>query len=214
MDNHIDPIIIQGIVAVIRAKTADDALSLAEACIQGGITILEITFTVPLATQVINTLVSRHAGTPIVIGAGTVLDKISAKKARLAGASFIVSPGFDKETARYCQKNHMLHIPGCLTPTEIMKALAFDVTMVKLFPGSAFGPSYIKALKGPFPHIAIMPTGGVSLENIKTWVDAGATALGIGSDLSKGLDPNDWAGIANKARQYVDAFELARKVGL
>ncbi|MCF7933051.1 MAG: bifunctional 4-hydroxy-2-oxoglutarate aldolase/2-dehydro-3-deoxy-phosphogluconate aldolase [Acholeplasmataceae bacterium] len=200
-----------GLIAVIRASTKEEAKAIAHACLKGGIRILEITFTVPDASEIIADLIHETSDLGVIIGAGTVTNKETAEHAKKAGAKFIVSPGFDLMTFEYAKAHDLFYIPGCLTPTEIMTAMNHGLSLIKLFPGSAFGPSYIKALKGPFPTLQIMPTGGVSLDNIKTWMDAGAVSLGIGSDLWKHTNPDFLEGITVRARSYVTALEHARK---
>lgn len=195
-----------GVVAVIRAENAESAYEKAKACLAGGIKAIEVTYTVDGATEVIRRL-SETLKDEMMIGAGTVLDSETARIAILAGAKFIVSPGFDEQTARLCNRYQIPYLPGCMTVTEIIKALESGVDIVKLFPGSAFGPSMIKALKGPLPQVAIMPTGGVSLENVQQWIENGAIALGIGGGLTEG----SFDEIKEKSAKVVKAVAEARK---
>lgn len=192
------------VVAVIRAKDDIEAIDIVKACIAGGIKIIEITFTIPDAHQVISKL-HQVFKDQIILGAGTVINKTMCKAAIGAGAQFIVSPGLETKTANYCRKNNVPYLPGCMTPSEMMKAMALGVKMIKLFPGSLFEPSYIQAIKGPFPEIAIMPTGGVNLNNIKKWFDCGASAVGIGSALTKPAINKDFKQITTIAKAYMDS---------
>lgn len=199
-----------GVVAVIRAESKDEAVKISKACIEGGIKSIEVTYTVPGTSKVIEALKSEFGDT-LEIGAGTVLDSETARGALLSGASYIVSPGFDEATAKLCNRYQIPYMPGCLTITEMLTALESGVDIIKLFPGSAFGAEYIKAVKGPIPQINIMPTGGVSLDNVKNWINMGAVAVGIGSDLTKGYKENGITAIVENARAFVERVKEARE---
>ncbi|WP_188456264.1 bifunctional 2-keto-4-hydroxyglutarate aldolase/2-keto-3-deoxy-6-phosphogluconate aldolase [Virgibacillus oceani] len=185
------------IVAVIRADSSKEAIAFSEACIRGGITSIELTYTIPYVEEAILTLSKRFP--EILIGAGTVLDATTAKLAMQAGAGFIVSPGFDKDTALLCNLYQIPYLPGCMTVTEMMTALSNGCSMIKLFPGGIFGPKAIKAFKAPLPHLSIMPTGGVDLDNIDEWFHSGADAVGVGSSLLKG----SLSEIEKRTREFV-----------
>ena len=200
-----------GVVAVIRAKNTHDAMAMAQACIEGGVTAIEITFTVSNADQVIHALSEAYQNSPLILGAGTVLNRYTAEVAIHAGAKFIVSPGFDLDTATFCQSLGIPYLPGCLTPTEIMQATNAGCEVIKLFPGSAFGPEYVKAIKGPFPQVNIMPTGGVSLDNVDRWIKHGVIAVGVGSELTGPASKGDFQAVSVLAKAFVDAVKLARK---
>lgn len=192
-----------GVVAVIRGDSPEGALKTSEAVIAGGVKGIELTFTVPYADQVIKDLVKKYkADKDVVIGAGTVLDAITARLAIMAGAEFIVSPTFDKETAELCNLYQIPYLPGCMTITEMKVALKAGVDVVKLFPGSAFGPSVIKAFKAPLPHLNIMPTGGVSVENMEEWFGAGAVVVGAGGNLTAPALKGDYKGVTLMASEY------------
>ncbi|SEO53010.1 2-dehydro-3-deoxyphosphogluconate aldolase / (4S)-4-hydroxy-2-oxoglutarate aldolase [Amphibacillus marinus] len=191
------------LVAVVRGKSPEEALQVSEACIKGEIKGIEVTFTLPGATQVIEQLAMKYQDTDITIGAGTVLDAVTARIAILAGAQFIVSPAFDRETAMLCNTYHIPYLPGCVTITEMQEALKYGVDVIKLFPGDLAGPAYIQAVKGPLPHVQIMPTGGVDLDNIKTWLDKGAVAVGIGSNLTSLEKLGSLEGVTEQANKYV-----------
>ncbi|PKK85973.1 MAG: bifunctional 2-keto-4-hydroxyglutarate aldolase/2-keto-3-deoxy-6-phosphogluconate aldolase [Tenericutes bacterium HGW-Tenericutes-8] len=199
-----------GVVAVVRAETKEEATKIALACVEGGLKAIELTFTVPNAHEVIQHLRDHISEDKLILGAGTVLDKETAKLAIESGAKYIVSPGFDLETALYCKDIDVPYMPGCLTITEMLTALKAGVEVVKLFPGSAFGPSYVKAVKGPLPNINIMPTGGVSLANIAEWVKNGVVAVGVGGELTAPAKKGDYEGVTANAKAFVEAFKNAR----
>ncbi len=207
----IKSIIDHGIVAVIRAESAATAAKIAKACLAGGIKVIEVTFTVPGAHQVISALDKEFRDSGLLLGAGTILDPAAAKTAITAGARFIVSPAFDEKTASVCDKSDIPYLPGCLTVTEMMRALAAGTEVIKLFPGSAFGPGYVKAIKGPLPDIKLMPTGGVSLDNIQDWFACGVVAVGVGGELTAPAKTNDFQGVTDRARAFVQAVNSARK---
>lgn len=196
-----------GIVSVVRAESIEEAIRISEACIEGGIPAIEITYTVPGATDVIKALKEKISSEKLIVGAGTVLDSETAKIAMLAGAEYIVSPGFDIETAMLCNRYAIPYIPGCITITEMIKAMEAGCDIIKLFPGSAFGPSFIKSVKGPLPQINIMPTGGVNLENIDQWIKSGAIACGAGGNLAKGTSEE----ITRTAKAFIAKIKEARK---
>jgi 2-dehydro-3-deoxyphosphogluconate aldolase/(4S)-4-hydroxy-2-oxoglutarate aldolase len=200
-----------GVVAVVRAETKEDAIRIAQACIDGGLPAIEVTFTVPHADEVIKTLSQTFSDDQLLIGAGTVLDAETARIAILNGAKYIVSPAFDEKTALLCNRYQIPYMPGCMTITEMIKALEFGSDIIKLFPGSAFGPSYVKAVKGPLPQVNIMPTGGVSLENIHEWVKNGVVAVGVGGELTGPAKKGDFAGVQKNAEAFVKAFQDAKK---
>jgi len=198
-----------GLVAVIRASTAEQAARLADACVQGGIQALEVTFTVPNATAAIAELSKRYASAHVAVGAGTVLDPETARAAILAGAQFVVSPASDAATARLCRRYQVPYLPGAATPTEIIRALEDGADIVKVFPGEVLGPAFVKAVRGPLPQAPLMPTGGVSVETAEQWIRAGCVALGVGSELTKGADDSVDA-ISARARQLLAAIRKAR----
>ncbi|RAS77988.1 bifunctional 4-hydroxy-2-oxoglutarate aldolase/2-dehydro-3-deoxy-phosphogluconate aldolase [Priestia endophytica] len=200
-----------GVVAVVRGDSTEEAIRISEACIKGGIKGIEVTFTVQDADTVIKELVSIYDNNDnVIIGAGTVLDAQTARIAILAGAEFIVSPSFDKETAKLCNLYKIPYMPGCMTITEMKTALEYGADIVKLFPGSAFGPDFVKAVKAPLPQVNIMPTGGVNLENIKDWIQNGCTAVGVGGNLIAPAKTGDFEQITLLARQYVEKVQEAR----
>ncbi|MBO0995378.1 bifunctional 4-hydroxy-2-oxoglutarate aldolase/2-dehydro-3-deoxy-phosphogluconate aldolase [Bacillus sp. SD088] len=200
-----------GVVAVIRADSKEEAVEVSKACIQGGIKGIEVTFTTPEADKVIEELSIQYKDDAnIVVGAGTVLDVVTARMALLSGAEFIVSPCFDAETAKLCNLYQIPYMPGCMTVTEIKQALEFGVDIIKLFPGSAFGPDYIKAIKAPLPQVNIMPTGGVSLDNLDQWIKSGCVAVGVGGQLIASAKNGEYEKITENARLYMKKLEEAR----
>lgn len=171
------------LIPVVRASSAQSALRVVDALLEGGISILELTMTVPGAVDVIRTLSSQF-GDRILIGAGTVLDAETACTCVDAGARFVVSPGLDIPTVSACNAMGIVVAPGALTPTEVLAAWREGADIVKIFPCDALGgPKYLKSLKAPLPHIPLMPTGGVTLENLREFILAGAIAIGVGGNL-------------------------------
>jgi 2-dehydro-3-deoxyphosphogluconate aldolase / (4S)-4-hydroxy-2-oxoglutarate aldolase len=193
----------RGMVAIIRAESADAALLLAEACIAGGMSALEVAFTTPDTPGVIRTLRARH-GDQLLLGAGTVLDPETARIAIDAGAQMIISPSVNVETIRLCQRYQVLSMPGAMTPTEIVTAMDAGADIVKVFPAEVFGPAYIKALRAPLPQAALMPTGGVTVENLGAWFDNGAVAVGIGGSLSAPGASGNYQAVTERARAFTE----------
>ncbi len=201
-----------GIVPVVRAADSQQALLAAEAVCAGGIPIVEITMTVPGAIEVIAQL-ARTVSDTVLVGAGTVLDADTARECIAAGAKFIVSPGFDRETADLVWREGTLLMAGALTPTEIMAASKAGADFVKIFPcGSMGGPKYIRALRGPFPKVPFIPTGGVNLETAGDFIRAGVAALGVGGELvqADALKSGNAAVITENARKFLQAVKSAR----
>lgn len=193
--------------AVIRGKSADEATEISEAVYEGGIKNIEVTFTTPQADESIKALAQKYAGTDMVVGAGTVMDAVTARIAIIAGAEFIVSPNFVPEIATICNTYAIPYLPGCGTVTEIANAMATGVDIVKAFPGGILGPDFIKNVHGPIPHVEIMPSGGVGLENMHEWIDAGAWAVGIGSALTKGMKEKGLDQVKANATEFVKKYE-------
>lgn len=198
-----------GVVAVIRANSVEEASKLSHAVAEGGILGLEVTFTVPGAEKVIAAL-CEELGDSAIVGAGTVLDAPTARTAILAGAKFVVSPGFDKETAELCNIYQVPYMAGCFTITEIITAMKAGVDILKIFPGSSATPEYFKAVHGPLPQANLMPTGGVSLENAKDWIKSGAVAIGTGGQLTAPAKKGDYAGVTKIAAEFVRLVKEAR----
>src|SRR5689334_21987769 len=202
-----------GIVPVVRAQSASHAIAAAEAVCAGGITIVEVTMTVPGAIEVIAQL-AQSIGKEVLIGAGTVLDAETARRCLDAGAEFLVSPGFDLETVKLANREGKLIMAGALTPTEVIAAWKAGSDFVKIFPcGNLGGPKYIKALKGPLPQVPMIPTGSVNLETAADFIKAGAAALGIGGELISpaALKSGDTSEITRIARLFLAAVAEARQ---
>ena len=195
-----------GVVAVVRAENSEQAKKIALACMEGGLDSIEITFTVPGAQRVIEELTAEF-GDALLVGAGTVLDSETARIAILAGAKYIVSPGFNLETAKLCNRYQIPYMPGCMTITEMITAMESGADVIKVFPGSAFGPDFIKAVKGPLPQAVLMPTGGVSIDNVDQWIKNGCIAVGVGGNLTKGSSED----MTKAAKEFVEKIKSARE---
>ena len=201
-----------GIIPVVRAQSADEAMMAIDAIREGGIPLLEITMTVPGAVGVIEK-VSQRYGAEALVGAGTVLDGETARECIQAGAQFIVSPALNPETIEACKRHDVAVLPGALTPTEVVQAWTAGADFVKVFPaGAVGGASYLRALKAPLPHIELVPTGGVSLKTAADFIKAGASALGVGADLVdlKALREGQQKIITERAREFVKIVREAR----
>ncbi|KXA13280.1 bifunctional 2-keto-4-hydroxyglutarate aldolase/2-keto-3-deoxy-6-phosphogluconate aldolase [Clostridium perfringens] len=196
----------EAFVLVLRTNTKDEGIETAKAAIKGGCNIIEVTFTIPNADKVIEELI-KDKNKEVVIGAGTVLDAETARIAILAGAEFIVSPSFDKETATLCNRYGIPYIPGCFTPREIKEARECGSDVIKLFPGSAFKPTIVKDLKAPIKGIAVMASGGVSFENMDEWFNNSCDIVSIGSAIIKLKEP---AKIEAETRKYIERVKKLR----
>src|SRR2546423_9455289 len=201
-----------GVIPVVRANSADEAMRAIDAIREGGISILEITMTVPGAVSVIKEVATRYHNEALV-GAGTVLDPETAKDCISAGAQFVVSPSLNLETIAYCRGMDVVVMPGALTPTEVVQAWTAGADFVKVFPaGAVGGANYIKALKAPLPQIELVPTGGVSLTTAGEFIRAGAAAVGVGTDLVdiKAIREGQASLITERAKQFVEIVRQAR----
>ena len=185
------------VVAVIRGESAEEAIELSKAAIKGGIRAIEITYTTPQVAKVFDALVQED----VLVGAGSVLDTETARHAILAGAKFIVSPSYMEEISPLCNRYSIPYLPGCTTLREMVKSMEGGSDIIKLFPANNLDPSFIKSINGPLPNVRVMPTGGINLNNMAGWLEAGAVAVGIGSDLNK----------AYAAKGFDAAVELSRK---
>lgn len=199
-----------GLVAVVRAKNAEEAIKISDACLEGGCPSIELTFTVPGAHKVIEALAAKYNKGEMLLGAGTVLDPETARMAILSGANYIVSPGFNLETAKLCNRYRIPYMPGCMTITEVLTAMEAGADIIKIFPADLFGPTIIKDIKGPLPHAKLMPTGGVDVGNVDQWIKAGAVAVGAGSSLTAGAKTGDYAKITETAKEFIAKIKEAR----
>lgn len=203
--SSLDRVLDSCIVAVIRAESPDLLVDVAEALLAGGVEVMEVTFTVPRATAVLEKTAAK-LGSRILLGAGTVLDPETARVALLSGAEFIVAPSVNLQVIELCRRYSKVVMPGALTPTEVITAWQAGADIVKVFPSDLTGPKYLKALHGPLPHVRLMPTGGVNLDTAVEFLKAGACALGIGTSL---VDPKlvaagDLKKIESLAHQFVE----------
>lgn len=199
-----------GVVAVVRAENSDKAIRIVDACIEGGIPAIELTFTVPKAHKVIEDLASKYSSDEIILGAGTVMDSETARIAMLSGAEYIVSPYFDLETVKTCNRYRVPCMPGAMTIKEVVAAMEAGADIVKIFPGDLFGPKIIKDIKGPIPYAKMMPTGGVDVDNVDQWIKAGAVAVGAGSSLTAGAKTGDYKAVVDTAKLFVERVKQAR----
>ncbi|HEM2819220.1 TPA: bifunctional 4-hydroxy-2-oxoglutarate aldolase/2-dehydro-3-deoxy-phosphogluconate aldolase [Streptococcus suis] len=194
--------------AVIRGKDEEDAKEISRHAILGGIRNIEITFSTPNAATVIKELQEEFSDdSSVVIGAGTVMNLKLAQAAIDAGASFLVSPHFDKEIQDLAQEAEVFYFPGCATATEIVTASQAGCPIIKLFPGGVLGPGFIKDIHGPVPQVDLMPSGGVSVENVADWKKAGACAVGVGSALASRVQAEGYESVTTIARSFVAALE-------
>ena len=200
-----------GVVAVVRGNTKETGINIAKACIKGDVKAIEVTYTNKFANEIIRELSEEFkTQDDVVIGAGTVLDPETARLAILQGAEYIVSPSFNLETATLCNRYKVAYIPGVMTINEIVSAHESGVDVIKLFPGSAFGSSYIKAIKGPLPYSNVMVTGGVNIDNLDTWINAGADLVGIGGELNTIGEEGKFDEITSICKKYIEKINKVR----
>lgn len=200
-----------GLVAIIRAPSGDQLVDVAEALYRGGIDVIEVTFTVPGALDIIKQL-KEAVGDRVLLGAGTVLDAETARAAILAGAEFIVTPTVNTDVIKLCQRYSKVIMAGAFTPTEILTAWESGADIVKVFPADVSGPSYLKAVHGPLPQVRLLPTGGVNLDTLSSFVDAGACAVGLGGALveKKALAEGNMQRVEEQAKAFVESMNKAR----
>lgn len=209
--NTIDKILESGIVAVVRKIAPDKVYHVIDALVEGGITAIEVTLDSENATEVIKNVNNRYKN-KVIIGAGTVLDREGAYTAISNGAQFIFAPTLSEETIRIAKRYGKVAIPGVFTPTEILKASEHGADIVKIFPGSVLGPQFIKDVRGPLGHIKMMPTGGITLENLGSFIKAGAVAVGVGGSLlnKELIEKEDWNGLRVLAQSFVEEVKKHR----
>lgn len=201
-----------GIVSIIRAKSGEQLVNVAKALYEGGIDVIEVTFTVPGVLDII-AAVKKELGDRILLGAGTVLDTETARAAILAGAEFIVTPTVNPDVIKLCNRYSKVIMPGGFTPTEILTAWDAGADIVKVFPADIGGPSLLKAIAGPLPQVRLLPTGGVTLDTLPSFIKAGACAVGLGTALveAKAVESGDMARIKSLAEQYVALLKKSRQ---
>jgi len=200
-----------GVVAVVRLEEARSGLDVANALAAGGVTVVEVTMTVPNAVTLIEQLTAALPAN-VIVGAGTVVDAKTAGTVIAAGARFVVGPVFRPEVIAECHRHGVPAMPGCFSPTEILNAWDAGADVVKVFPATTLGPGYFKDLRGPLPHLRLMPTGGVTRENAGAWIRAGAVAIGVGTALvdPKAVAERRFDAITENARQFIQAVNDAR----
>ena len=201
-----------GVVAVIRMKDAQRLSKVVEAIRLGGVRCIEITMTVPGAVEIIGEM-ARSAPPDVVIGAGTVTEKKVALDVIKAGARFVVGPVLNFDMIAACLESGVVCMPGCFSPTEILQGWNAGADIIKVFPATSLGPKYFKDIAGPLPHVRLMPTGGVSVDNVGEWVAAGAVAVGIGSDLldKKAIEDGMYEVLTERAQRLTNNFQQAKK---
>lgn len=211
-EHHLRQVLECGIVAVVRFTEPGPLVEVIRALADGGVTVAEVTFTVPDAISVIREA-KRVLGDHVLLGAGTVLDPETARAALLAGAEFIVSPGLNLDVVKLCRRYDKLVMPGAFTPTEVITAWEAGADIVKVFPADVVGPGFFRAMRGPLPQVKLMPTGGVDLTTAAEFLKAGAVCLGVGSQLvdPKAVAAGDFARIAHLAAQYVEIVKQHRQ---
>lgn len=210
-EQHLQRVLDCGIVAVVRFSDPAPLVRVVEALAAGGVTVAEVTFTVPDALDVIRAA-KKQLGDRVLLGAGTVLDPETARAAFLAGAEFVVAPTVNPDVIRMCRRYDKLVMPGAFTPTEVLTAWEAGADIVKVFPAEIVGPAFFRALRGPLPQVKLMPTGGVDLNTAGEFLKAGAVCLGVGSQMvePKAVAAGDFARITDLARQYTDTVKRFR----
>ena len=200
-----------GLVAIVRVKEPGELVRIAEAIEAGGVRVIEFTMNTPNALDAIGQL-ARERGDRILLGAGTVLDPETGRAALLAGAQFLVAPNFNPALIELARRYSKIIVPGAFTPTEIVAAWECGADIVKIFPATVGGPQYIKDVLGPLPHIRLLPTGGVNLDNIPAFIAAGASAVAVGSNLTdpKLIKAGNWAGLTELAQRFAETVRRAR----
>ncbi len=210
-EQHLRQVLDCGIVAVVRSPDSQQLVEVARALADGGVTVVEITMSVPDALDVVRQ-VRRALGQRVLLGAGTILDAETARAALLAGAEYLVSPTLNLDVIRLCQRYDKLVMPGAFTPTEILTAWEAGADIVKVFPADVVGPAFFKAMRGPLPQVRLMPTGGVDLTTASAFLQTGACCLGVGGQLvePKAVAAGNFDRIRELARRYVDIVAEVR----
>ncbi|WP_329053869.1 bifunctional 4-hydroxy-2-oxoglutarate aldolase/2-dehydro-3-deoxy-phosphogluconate aldolase [Streptomyces violaceus] len=207
----LDAIVRTGALLIVRLDSAEEALAVSEAAIEGGVRALEITLSVPGALEVISKLSERYGEDGVVVGAGTVLDEQAAHACVSAGANLLVSPNLNPAMIAAANRYQAVTVSGAFTPTEIVDTMQAGADIVKLFPAEFMGPEYVRTVKAPLPQAPLMPAGGVSPDNVKAWFDAGVVAVGVGSSVTKAARPDgDYRRVTEAARTVLRSIEEAR----
>jgi 2-dehydro-3-deoxyphosphogluconate aldolase/(4S)-4-hydroxy-2-oxoglutarate aldolase len=213
-DERVERLLAGGVIAILRLATADDLQPVAEAIREGGVTAIEFTLTTPGAIRALEPAREKLGG-GVLLGVGTVLTAEAARDAIAAGAEYVVAPNVNPAVVGVCRDRHVPVVPGAFTPTEIVQAWDLGASLVKVFPVGSIGPRYIKDLRGPLPHIPLVPTGGVSLENVEAFIAAGAAAVGVGGEMvpKEVLARREFGEITARAREFAEAVRRARASG-
>jgi 2-dehydro-3-deoxyphosphogluconate aldolase / (4S)-4-hydroxy-2-oxoglutarate aldolase len=201
-----------GLIAIVRLKSSEELINTAKAIAEGGVKNIEFTMTTPNALDIIKSSRSK-LGEEILLGVGTVLDMVTAREAILSGAQFIVTPTLNREVIEMCHRYSVVVIPGAYSPTEILTAWEWGADMIKLFPADVGGPNYLKAIRAPLPQVKIVPVGGIDLENISSFIKAGANAIAIGSNLvnTKLVEEKRFDQLSELASKFIELIKEARK---
>lgn len=214
MDSHQtrSAIVDSGVTAVLRDIDEDDIVPVAEAVYEGGVRALEVTADTKRCSELIAAVDRALAGTDAIVGAGTVMDAATARNVVEAGAQFVLAPNLNEDVVEVCNREGVVSAPGVMTPTEAVRAMEAGADILKLFPASTVGPGHVGALRGPLGDVPVMPTGGVTAENVADYFEAGAVAVGAGSALVdyEAVEAGDWEGVRESAAAFVEAVEAAR----
>lgn len=200
----------QGLVAIVRTDTCKEAVFAAERIAEAGVKAIEISLTVPDGIQAIEQLSKHFEGSEVLIGAGTVLNPETARRAVDAGAKYIISPCLNTKTVEFCVNYKIACMPGAMTVKEVVESMEAGADIIKVFPAELFGPAIIKAIKGPLPNARLMPTGGVTPENVGEWINAGSLAVGVGNSLTSFVRKKDFEGLKTAVNKYLGEISKAR----
>lgn len=199
-----------GMVAIVRVDSAEKAKRTISAISAGGVKAIEVTMSVPNALDVIKDVSEACKNEGVRLGVGSVLDSETARMALLSGAEYVVTPNLNPDVVKLCNRYQAPTMPGVMTIKEVVEAMEAGADIVKIFPGEIMGPGFVKAVLGPIPQAPLMPTGGVSVDNVKDWFKAGAVALGVGGSLTAGAKHEDYAAVTSMAKQFVEKIKEAR----
>ncbi len=206
----IENVMDSGLIVVVRADSAEQAYRITDACLEGGVKLIEITFTVKGAHHIIEDLSKRYDEKDLILGAGTVLDQETARIAILSGAQYIIAPHLDLDTVKMCNRYRVPAMPGCMTPREIALATEAGVDLIKVFPGEVLGTQFIKAVKAPMPFLNLIVNGGVDQYNAKDWIKAGACGVGVGGNITKYAKTGEYEKITQTAKAILDNIREAK----
>ncbi len=198
----IEKLLKEKVVAVLRAKNHEDAMKQVDACIEGGMNAVELTYSIPDVCSLIESVIVKYPNA--LVGVGSVLTTKQAIDAIESGAMYVVSPGFSEEVQIVCDEKNVIYMPGAMTISEIMNSMSRGNEITKLFPGNLYSPKYIKAIKAPIPNAELMVTGGVDINNIEEWFAAGVTMVGVGSSLTGAIEGDDYSKMAKLAKAFKD----------